>query len=127
MTTRLEQQGRVLLNTRINFHQGHPPPLDPMIDDYDYWRGRHVDWHVVRHEAKGELWAISTHASAVKHHQVKYQLVATHKVTGDVVKATVWKCGRRCSSEIRVGRRPNILRRRCWLCSKFSFPDSRSS
>jgi hypothetical protein len=117
--TDLQYQGRVLLNTRINLYSGHPPPPDAELTGVDFWRGHDERWHVVRHEAKKAIWAISTHASATKQHQVKYHLVATHKATGVVVKATVWKCARRASSEIHVLKKPNGPTRRCWLCSKF--------
>lgn len=112
----LRHQGIVLLNTRINYYDGDPPPADKTGS---VWSGRAPGWTVVKHKAKGALWAKSTHANAVKHHRIKYQLVATH-TSGEIVKITVWKCRARCTSEIRVGRRPNILRDRCWTCNKIT-------
>ena len=114
MSQKVRQQGVVLLNTRINFYDGRKPT--DLFDDYEYWRGRHPDWTVIRHKAKREIWARSTHGSAAKSHKVRYQLVATH-VTGLVVKITLWECAQRCMSEIRVGPKPNRLRDRCRMCS----------
>lgn len=112
--------GIVLLNTRINFHQGNPPPPNKYEwEEPDYWHGSDPRWHVVKHIPKRDTWAISTHRGASKHHRIEYQLVATHKSAGTVVKMTVWKCGHRCSSEIQVGKRPNPIRDRCYACSNY--------
>jgi hypothetical protein len=116
----LRHQGIVLLNTRITYYDGNPPPARVLGATRDgMLRGRAPGWTVVKHKAKSALWAKSTHAAATKFHRVKYQLVATHE-SGEVVKVTVWKCRARCTSEIRVGKRPNILRDRCWTCNKIT-------
>ena len=90
----------MLLNTRINFFKGKFPPDS---NGYDYWRGRHEDWTVVRHQPKPgvNVWAGSTHPSATKTHRVRYELVATHR-GGEVVRVTMWECGARVNTEIKV-------------------------
>ena len=119
---RPNNQGVVLLNRRVALWDGKPPPY-PWPDDYtneDVYRGRHRDWHVIRHTPKTTTWAISTHGSARLHHVIKYQLVATNRRTGVIEKKTVWLCGRHSQSEIRPTGKPNPLRKRCWHCDHYS-------
>ena len=117
--TDLRHQGVVLLNTRINFYDGRRPADNEFTGsdpDYDYWRGRHSKWTVVRHEPKAPTWARSTHTRGWKAHLVKYQLIATH-VGGMQVQITVWKCGGRCMSPIEVDHHPyDRASLMCWTC-----------
>jgi len=116
----LRHQGIVLLNTRINYHKGHAPPPEPHEPDpYEYWRGRSSAWQVLRHQPRATIWARSAHTRGWKAHRVRYQLVATHKATGHVVKITLWECGARCMSEIEVDHHPyDRAALMCWGCLK---------
>lgn len=112
----LRHQGIILLNQRINYFNGNAP--DPDDNSFAGIHARSPYWAVVKHTATGDIWAKSTHGAARVAHRLRYQLVATHVRTGEVVKLTVWKCARRSHSEIKVGKRPLKLNERCWLCSK---------
>lgn len=112
--------GILLLNYRINYYGGHPPPVEE--DPREFIHARHAakarKWHVVRHQPKQKTWAASTHAHGTVQHLVKYQLVATHRITKVVVKITVWQCSARCYSEVQTEGIDN--KKRCWNCLKFT-------
>lgn len=118
---RRHQQGVVLINTRMTFHDGEIPPPEKRGTGVNEWYGYHEDWTVVKKRPRQPVWARSTHKRGTKIHRIRYQLTATHK-SGQQVTITRWVCGQRCYSEIEVkgdpaaGRRPYT--ERCWTCSK---------
>lgn len=107
--------GIVLLNQRINYYKGYAPPADDISWEKSY--ATHRNWTVLRHQPKKQIWAASTHAHGTVQHLVRYQLVATHKITNVVVKITVWQCSRRCVSEIQTEGISD--KKRCHMCTRF--------
>lgn len=109
-------EGTVMLNQRINYFSGHAPEQD---DDHPMaGLARRRGWLVTRHVPKRPLWAASTHSLGTKRHLVDYQLVATHKYSGVVVKITRWKCGARCYSELQTGEMDE--KTKCWTCRRYA-------
>jgi hypothetical protein len=106
-----------LLNSRINYFKGYPPMEDGTWNPSVKWASN-KNWHVVRHQPKAPTWAASTHGSSTVQHLVRYQLVATHRITRVVVKMTVWQCAARCSSELQTQGIED--KKKCWSCRRFS-------
>ena len=112
----LRNDGIVLLNQRINYFDGHPPPADELGWRADISRARR--WHIVRHQPKQPTWAASGHSLGTVRHLIKYQLVATHKIIPCTVKITVWQCSARCYSDLQLQGLED--KKICWGCRRFA-------